>query len=226
MKWQWWEEAPQSEAEYGSRRARMVETQLERRGIRDERVLAAMREVARHLFVPERFRGMAYDDSPVPIGHEQTISQPYIVAYMLQCLKLTGQEKVLEIGSGSGYQTAVLAQLCRRVYAIEIIPELAAQAEIALCTQNIQNVQMRCSDGYLGWPEAAPFDRIVISAAPGHVPRKLVEQLCGGGRMILPLGDLDQYLLLLHKSTTGKIYRRRLVPVKFVPMTGLAEKVN
>jgi protein-L-isoaspartate(D-aspartate) O-methyltransferase len=226
MKWQWWEEAPASEAEYAARRGRMVQTQIERRGIRDKRVLAAMREVPRHLFVPAHFRGMAYDDSPTPIGYEQTVSQPFIVAYMLQSLKLTGGENVLEIGSGSGYQTALLSQLCRKVYSIEIIPALATQTETNIHALDIRNVQIRCGDGYLGWPEAAPFDRIIISAAPGHVPKNLVGQLQFGGRMILPLGDLDQRLLLLHKSAAGKIYRRNLVPVKFVPMTGLAEKVN
>jgi protein-L-isoaspartate(D-aspartate) O-methyltransferase len=226
MKWQWWEETPQSEAEYAARRNRMVETQLQRRGIKDERVLTAMRDVPRHLFVPEIFRRMAYDDSPVPIGYEQTISQPFIVAYMLQYLKLSGSEKVLEIGAGSGYQTALLSHLCRKVYALEIIQELAAKAGQMMDALEIRNAKIRCSDGYLGWPEAAPFDRIIVSAAPGHVPQKLLEQLRSGGRMILPLGDFDQRLQIVHKSKTGKVYRRKLVPVKFVPMTGLAEKVN
>ncbi len=226
MKWQWWEETPQSEAEYAARRNRMIETQLQRRGIQNERVLAAMRDVPRHLFVPEIFRRMAYDDSPVPIGYEQTISQPFIVAYMLQYLKLSGSEKVLEIGAGSGYQTALLSHLCRKVYAIEIIQELAAQAVKMMDALEMRNAKIRCTDGYLGWPEAAPFDRIIVSAAPGHIPQKLLDQLRSGGRMILPLGDFDQRLLVVHKSKTGKVYRRKLVPVKFVPMTGLAEKVN
>jgi len=204
----------------------MVETQLERRRIRDEGVLAAMREVPRHLFVPERFRAMAYEDSPIPIGHEQTISQPFIVAYMLQSLKLSGSEKVLEIGAGLGYQTVLLSHLSRKVYSIEIIPELAAQAETTIRGLGIRNIQIRCSDGYSGWPEAAPFERIIVAAAPGHVPQNLVDQLRNGGRMILPLGDFEQRLLLLHKSAEGKIYRRKLVPVKFVPMTGLAERIN
>jgi protein-L-isoaspartate(D-aspartate) O-methyltransferase len=226
MKWPWWEEAPASEAEYAARRERMVETQLRRRGIRDERVLTAMRETPRHLFMAERFRSMAYDDSPVPLGYGQTVSQPFIVAYMLQSLRLAGNEKVLEIGAGSGYQTVLLSHLCRRVYAVEIIAELAAQAETTIRALNRRNAKIRCRDGYLGWPEAAPFDRVIVSAAPGHVPQPLVEQIKGGGRMILPLGDLDQRLLLVHKSPARKIYRRKLVPVKFVPMTGLAEKVN
>jgi protein-L-isoaspartate(D-aspartate) O-methyltransferase len=226
MKWPQREEAPVSAAEYAARRARMVEMQLERRHIRDERVLAAMRTVPRHLFVPERFRGLAYDDCPAPIGYNQTISQPYIVAYMLQHLKLTGKEKVLEIGAGSGYQTALLAQLCRKVYALEIVSELAAQAENTMGVLEIRNVKIHCGDGYLGWPAAAVFDRIIVAAAPGHVPQNLLAQLREGGRMILPLGIFNQYLLLLHKSPAGKIFRRKLVPVKFVPMTGLAEKVN
>jgi protein-L-isoaspartate(D-aspartate) O-methyltransferase len=221
-----WEEALVSEAEYAARRARMVEMQLERRRIRDDRVLAALRTTPRHLFVPEYFRDMAYDDCPVPIGYNQTVSQPYIVAYMLQHLKLTGKEKVLEIGAGSGYQTALLSQLCRKVYALEIISELAAKAESTLGALEIRNVKIRCADGYLGWPAAATFDRIIVAAAPGQVPQNLLAQLREGGRMILPLGDFNQHLLLLHKSPAGKIFRRKLVPVKFVPMTGLAEKVN
>jgi protein-L-isoaspartate(D-aspartate) O-methyltransferase len=226
MNWQWWEEDSPSEAEYAARRHRMVGTQIERRGIRDRRVIEAMREVPRHLFVPERFRFMAYDDSPVPIGFEQTISQPYIVAYMLQSLKLTGIEKVLEIGTGSGYQSALLARLCEKVYTVEIIQELAARSEALIDQLVLSNIKIRCGDGYLGWPHAAPFDRIVVSAAPSQVPQPLVEQLRTGGRMILPLGDFDQRLLLIQKTTASKIFRRRLVPVKFVPMTGLAEKVN
>jgi len=226
MKQQRREEAPVSEAEYAVRRARMVEMQLERRNIHDERVLTAMREAPRHLFVPECFRDLAYDDCPVPIGYNQTISQPYIVAYMLQHLKFTGKEKVLEIGAGSGYQTALLSQLCRKVYALEIISELAAQAESTLGALEIRNVKIHCVDGYLGWPDLTAFDRIIVAAAPGHVPQNLLAQLREGGRMILPLGDFNQYLLLLRKAPAGKILRRKLVPVKFVPMTGLAEKVN
>lgn len=217
---------PMSEAEYAAQREKMVEKQLERRHIHDARVLAAMRAVPRHFFVPEFFRDLAYADSPAPIGHEQTISQPYIVAYMLQQLRLTGEEKVLEVGAGSGYQSALLAQLCRKVYALEIIPALATQAEALLEALKISNVTIRCGDGYFGWPEAAPFDRIIIAAAPGHVPQNLVAQLRAGGRMILPLGVFDQRLLLMRKAADGKIFRRRLAPVKFVPMTGLAEKVN
>jgi protein-L-isoaspartate(D-aspartate) O-methyltransferase len=226
MNWQWWEEETPSEAEYAARRHRMVSTQIVRRGIRDQRVIEAMRETPRHLFVPERFRVMAYDDSPVPIGFEQTISQPYIVAYMLQSLKLRGIEKVLEIGGGSGYQSALLARLCEKVYTMEIIPELAARAEALIKQLGLANVKIRCGDGYHGWPKAAPFDRIAVSAAPSQVPPPLVEQLPAGGRMILPLGDFDQRLLLVHKTATGKIFRRKLVPVKFVPMTGLAAKMN
>lgn len=226
MNWQWWEENPSSEAEYAAKRLRMVNTQIVRRGIRDRRVIEAMREVPRHLFVPERFRFMAYDDSPVPIGFEQTISQPYIVAYMLQSLKLTGVEKVLEIGTGSGYQSAVLARLCEKLYTVEIIQEFATRAEALIEQLGLSSIKIRCSDGYLGWPKAGPFDRVVVSAAPGQVPNPLVEQLKPGGRMILPLGDFDQHLLLIHKTATNKIFRRQLVPVKFVPMTGLAEKIN
>lgn len=217
---------PVSEAEYAVQRAQMVEKQLEQRHIHDERVLTAMREVPRHWFVPECFRHIAYEDSPAPLGYEQTISQPFIVAYMLQQLKLVGEEIVLEIGAGSGYQSAVLSRLCRQVYAIEIIPALAKQAVTMMEILKIANVKIRGGDGYLGWPEFAPFDRIIIAAAPGHVPKNLVGQLRHGGRMILPLGVFNQHLLLLRKSISGKILRRELAPVKFVPMTGLAEKVN
>jgi len=226
MKWPWWEETPRSEAEHASRRLHMVETQLERRHIHDARVLAAMRQVPRHLFVPERFRGLAYDDAPAPLGFEQTVSQPFIVAYMLQWLKLTGGERVLEIGTGSGYQTALLAQLCKKVYSIEIIPALAAAAKSILTMLALSNIHIRCGDGYPGWKVHAPFDRIIISAAPSHVPKNLLNQLEAGGRMILPLGDFNQHLLLVRKSQTGKVHRRELASVKFVPMTGLAEKVN
>jgi protein-L-isoaspartate(D-aspartate) O-methyltransferase len=226
MHWQWREEDSPSEADYTARRLRMVSDQIERRRIRDQRVIQAMRQVPRHLFVPQRFRAMAYEDTPIPIGFEQTISQPYIVAYMLQCLKLTGVEKVLEIGTGSGYQAALLSQLCGQVYSIEIIQELAARAETTIHELGITNVHIRCGDGYSGWPEEAPFARVILSAAPIHVPKTLIDQVEHGGRMILPLGGFDQYLLLIQKSATGKVHRRRLVPVKFVPMTGLAEKVN
>jgi protein-L-isoaspartate(D-aspartate) O-methyltransferase len=226
MKWEWWAEDPPGDAEYAARRLRMVSAQLERRDIRDQGILKAMREVPRHLFVPERFRAMAYEDTPIPIGFEQTISQPYIVAYMLQCLKLTGVEKVLEIGTGSGYQAALLSQLCDQVYSIEIISELAERAEAVINNLGNANVHLRCSDGFSGWPEAAPFDRIILSAAPIRVPQALVDQLKARGRMILPVGDLDQRLLFIQKSRTGRIHRRKLVPVKFVPMTGLAEKAS
>jgi protein-L-isoaspartate(D-aspartate) O-methyltransferase len=226
MKWEWWEEDALNEAEYTARRLRMVSEQIQRRGIRDQRVLEAMRAVPRHLFVPERYRAIAYEDTPISIGFEQTVSQPYIVAYMLQCLRLTGTKKVLEIGTGSGYQAVLLAYLCDQVNSIEIIRELATRAEKLVDALGVSNVRIRCGDGYGGWPEEAPFDRIILSAAPNHAPKTLIGQLRTGGRMILPMGDFDQRLLLIQKSTEGKIYRRKLVPVKFVPMTGLAEKVN
>lgn len=226
MKWQWREKDSPNEAEYAARRQRMVHEQIERRGIRDQNVLQAMHDVPRHLFVPERFRNMSYDDSPAPIGFEQTVSQPYIVAYMLQCLKLRGGEKVLEIGTGSGYQAALLSLLTDQVYSVEIIHELANRAEALMSYLGINNVHIHCNDGYRGCPEEAPFDRIILSAAPLQVPQSLVDQLRTGGRMILPLGGFDQRLLLIYKSITGKIHRRKLVPVKFVPMTGMAERVN
>ncbi len=221
-----WHEQPASDDSFLSARRRMVALQLERRGIRDARVLEAVRNVPRHLFVPERFHALAYDDSPIAIGFGQTVSQPYIVAYMLEALKLIGIERVLEIGTGSGYEAALLSHLCEEVYSLEIIPELAARAEKILNELNYTNVHVRCTDGYKGWPEAAPFDRIILSAAPTHVPEMLLDQLAPGGMMILPLGDLDQHLVHLTKTATGGIERTQSLPVKFVPMTGLSAAMN
>ncbi|MDZ7266005.1 MAG: protein-L-isoaspartate(D-aspartate) O-methyltransferase [candidate division KSB1 bacterium] len=221
-----WQDQCASDDSFLPLRRRMVTQQLERRGIRDARVLEAMRSVPRHLFVPERYHALAYDDSPIAIGFGQTVSQPYIVAYMLEALKLIGIEKVLEIGTGSGYEAALLSHLCEEVYSVEIIPELAARAAKTLAELNYTNVHVRCTDGYKGWPEAAPFDRIILSAAPTHVPERLVEQLAPGGIMILPLGDLDQHLVHLTKTAAGNIERTQSLPVKFVPMTGLSAAMN
>jgi protein-L-isoaspartate(D-aspartate) O-methyltransferase len=182
--------------------------------------------VPRHLFVPEKFRQAAYEDTPVPIGFHQTISQPYIVAFMVAMLQLKGDEKVLEIGSGCGYQTAVLAQLCRSVYSVEIVPELATRSSQLLSELGYGNAHIRCGDGYAGWREHAPFDAIIVSAAPGQVPEHLVEQLKASGRMILPLGIFEQVLLYLYKDAAGAIHRQQSLSVKFVPMTGLAEQIN
>jgi len=208
---------------YQSERLRMVENQIAARGITDERVLQAMRDVPRHLFVPERMQNRAYDDNPLPIGREQTISQPYIVALMTELLELDGDERILEIGTGSGYQAAILAQLADSVYTIEIICELADQAKATINRLGYDNIDVRCGDGYRGVPEAAPFDRVIVTAAPDHIPDPLIEQLAVGGIMVLPVGDFYQELIVIEKTEDG-VKRRRSIPVRFVPMTGEAEE--
>jgi len=208
---------------YAAARETMVRNQIAARGVEDPRVLEAMRTVPRHELVPEAVRSEAYDDHPLPIGEGQTISQPYIVAYMTEQLRLDGDERVLEIGTGSGYQAAVLAELAREVYTIEIVEPLARRAARDLERLGYGEIHVRQGDGYRGWPEEAPFDAIIITAAPDHVPEPLVEQLAVGGRMILPVGDLFQELLLITRDEKG-VRRRSLLPVRFVPMTGEAER--
>jgi protein-L-isoaspartate(D-aspartate) O-methyltransferase len=172
--------------------------------------------------VPAEVRARAYHDGPLPIGHEQTISQPFVVAFMTQALDLDGSERVLEIGTGSGYQTAILAELAREVFSIEILEPLTEGARAVLAEQGYRNVHLCTGDGYLGWPEHAPFDAILVAAAPDHVPQPLQDQLAVGGRMILPVGSKDQELVLVRKSEDG-IIRQELLSVRFVPMTGIAE---
>lgn len=196
----------------------MVRTQIEARGISDPRVLAAMRSVPRHEFVPEHLRAQAYEDRPLPIGEDQTISQPFVVAAMTDLARVEPTARVLEVGTGSGYQAAVLATLAAEVYTIEIIPGLAARAEQTLRRLGFDNIVFRVGDGHAGWPEAAPFDAIVVTAAPAEVPQALLDQLAVGGRLVIPVGDADQELLEITRSPTG--FRRRSVfPVRFVPMT-------
>jgi protein-L-isoaspartate(D-aspartate) O-methyltransferase len=209
--------------QFEAAREQMVREQIEDRGIRDPRVLAAMRKVPRHLFVPPEEWGEAYNDYPLAIGYAQTISQPYIVAYMTEALELKPRDRVLEIGTGSGYQAAILAELAAEVYSIEIVEALAKEATARLRRLGYSKVQVRAGDGYRGWPEAAPFDAIIVTAAPGHIPQPLVDQLREGGRMILPLGHWDQELIRLRRSREG-ILRESLLPVRFVPMTGEVEK--
>ncbi len=199
----------------------MIDQQIRQRGITDERVLEAMQNVPRHEFVPKRYRSSAYEDYPLPIGHDQTISQPYIVAYMSEILQLSGDEKVLEIGTGSGYQTAVLCELAKEVYSIEIVEPLCQKADSTLQTLGYTNVHVRCGDGYKGWPEQAPFDAIIVTAAPPKIPQPLIDQLAEGGRMIIPVGRFMQYLKLVTKQD-GKIREERTLSVRFVPMTGKA----
>jgi protein-L-isoaspartate(D-aspartate) O-methyltransferase len=204
-------------------RERMVSGQIEARGVRDARVLAALRRVPRHEFVPVGQRAYAYEDRPLPIGHGQTISQPYIVAVMSQALELDGSEKVLEIGTGSGYQAAVLAELAAEVYTIEIVEPLAERAAGDLKRLGFENLHARAGDGYRGWPEAAPFDAIIVTAAPDHIPQPLVDQLAVGGRLVLPVGRMIQELVLITKDEKG-VRHEDLLPVRFVPMVGEAEK--
>ena len=208
---------------YTELRAEMVTTQLSRRDITDPALLRVMGEIPRHKFVPDRWREFAYADHPLPIGEDQTISQPYIVAYMTQALQLKTDDRVLEIGTGSGYQAAVLAELVKEVYTIEIVELLAARSGALLKELGYDNIRVRASDGYLGWPEAAPFSAVIVTAAPDHVPQPLVEQLAVGGRMVLPVGDEFQQLVRLNKSESG-VRADTLLPVRFVPMTGKAQE--
>jgi len=205
--------------EFKVMREKMVETQIKGRGVKDLRVLSALLKVERHRFVPEKYLDSAYSDQPLPIGEGQTISQPYIVALMTELLELKGNEKVLEIGTGSGYQAAVLAELAKEVYTIEIIEPLASTARERLSELGYQNVKVKAGDGYLGWPEVAPFDAIIVTAARDHIPQPLVEQLKEGGRMVLPLGTFTQELKKIVKRS-GKMETIDVIPVLFVPMTG------
>jgi protein-L-isoaspartate(D-aspartate) O-methyltransferase len=202
-------------------RERMVREQIESRGITNAPVLAAMRKVPRHEFVPANWVERAYDDSPLPIGYEQTISQPYIVALMTDLAQLSPQSKVLEVGTGSGYQAAILAEIVREVYSIEIIEPLAASAAERLARLGYKNVQVKHGDGYLGWPEHAPFDAIIVTAGAEHVPPPLIEQLKPGGRLVIPVGEPphQQSLWLIEKSADGTILQNQIAPVAFVPLT-------
>ena len=204
-------------------RDRMVDTQIVGGGITDQRVIAAMRRVPRHRFIPDEESDDAYGDFPLPIGHGQTISQPFIVAYMTQALKLKPNEKVLEIGTGSGYQAAILAELGVQGFSIEIVKPLAARAKAILAELGYDNVIVRAGDGYQGWPDESPFDAMIITAAPDHIPSPLLEQLAVGGRLILPVGSYSQNLVLIRRTEEG-YQRTELLPVRFVPMTGQAEK--
>lgn len=205
---------------YENQRKIMVEDQIKRRGVKDVGVLKAVQKVEREKFVPEKYRDLAYSDNPLPIGHQQTISQPYIVAYMTEHLQISKSHNVLEIGTGSGYQAAILAELAHHVFTIEIIPELAESAEKVLMELGYENITVRTGDGYKGWPEEAPFDRIMVTAAPNEIPEKLVEQLAPNGRMILPVGGsiFAQYLWLVQKDKEGIVTKEKILAVRFVPM--------
>ena len=210
---QWWQEEA----------GKMVTRQIYARGVRDSLVLRTMKETPRHLFIPEYLKSNAYSDRPLPIGEGQTISQPYIVALMTELLHLTGDEKVLEIGTGSGYQAAVLSPLAKEIYTIEIVRSLAEGAGKLLKTLGYDNVTVKWGDGYKGWPEHAPFDCVIVTAAPGNIPQPLVDQLAVGGTMIIPVGVRYQKLIVIQKDEDG-ISHESVMAVRFVPMTREAEQ--
>ena len=208
-----------SQEPFDKARERMVREQLESRDVRHKDVLRAMRATPRHLFIPEEFRDAAYEDFPVRIGYEQTISQPYIVGLMTQLLDPRPEHKVLEIGAGSGYQAAVLSQLVKEVYTMEIVPQLAERSAKTLARLGYRNVTVRLGDGYKGWPEKAPFDRIIVTAAPPKLPQALLDQLAPGGRLVAPVGEgFDQWLWTWTKDKAGRVSRRQEIPVRFVPI--------
>ena len=213
----------QTEARRTLQREQMVEEQIQRRGITNENVIAAMKSVQRHLFVPQNLVNRAYEDNPLPIGFNQTISQPFVVAYMTETAALTEKAKVLEIGTGSGYQTAVLAEIVSEVFSIEILPELAIRSRNLLDDLGYRNLTIKSGDGYQGWPEEAPFDAIVVTAAPNHVPPALIEQLAVGGKLIIPVGQVQQEMTIITKTDSGASTVQTL-PVRFVPMTGEAQE--
>jgi len=207
------------EENFAPLREQMVRMQIIARGVKDPRVLEAMRAVPRHFFVPESFRAYSYKDQPLPIGQGQTISQPYIVAFMTEALELAGHERILEIGTGSGYQAAILAELVKEVYTIEIIDILGNRAKKVLQGLGYKNIHVMIGDGYKGWPEKAPFDAVIVTCAPEDIPAPLVEQLKEGGRMIIPVGPEGSIQkLVLATKEKGKLKRKNVMPVRFVPM--------
>jgi len=216
--------ASAAEEPFAVQRQRMVELQIKRRGVTEPAVLAAMDKVPRHLFVPPAERAEAYGDHPLPIGAGQTISQPYIVALMASLVEPGKDDRVLEIGTGSGYQAAVLAELAREVFSIEIVEPLGVRARKTLEELGYRNVEVRIGDGYKGWPDRAPFDAIVVTAAPPRVPEPLLAQLKVGGKLVVPVGDLVQTLVVYTKLRDGGFDRREIIPVRFVPMTGEVQK--
>ncbi|HSN53900.1 MAG TPA: protein-L-isoaspartate(D-aspartate) O-methyltransferase [Candidatus Sulfomarinibacteraceae bacterium] len=209
--------------DWGDLRERMVRQQIETRGVKDPAVLDAMRTVPRHRFVPDDYREASYQDSPLPIGEGQTISQPYIVALMSELLEVEAGDRVLEIGTGSGYQAAVLAAMGVEVYTVEIRDKLCERARTILDELGYEAAHVRCGDGYRGWPEAAPFAAVIVTAAPERIPDPLIDQLAVGGRMVIPLGDFYQQLMVIKKTEAG-VEERSVIPVRFVPMTGEVER--
>ena len=216
----WIAMAPLFQDEYAGLRHQMVETQIEARGVGDSNVLKSMKKVPRHLFVPSSYQSAAYSDRPLPIGNNQTISQPYIVGYMTETIHPKSDDVVLEIGTGSGYQAAVLAEIVKEVYTLEIIPELGIMAKERLNILGYTNIHAKVSDGYYGWNEFAPFDAIVVTAAAEQIPEPLIEQLAEGGRMIIPVGpafDIQNLVLVTKKNGETKV--KKLFAVRFVPFT-------
>jgi protein-L-isoaspartate(D-aspartate) O-methyltransferase len=215
---------PYTEADFGAARRRMVEEQLAGRGIKSHAVLEAMAAVPRHEFVPENVRKFSYADEPLPIGYGQTISQPYIVAFMTEQLDPQPADRILEIGTGSGYQAAILSRLVSEVYTIEIVEPLAKRAAADLKRLGYENIKVLAGDGYKGWPEHAPFDGIIVTCAPDHVPKPLVDQLRDGGRMIVPVGSPGMQELFLLRKRGTKVEQTAVLPVRFVPMTGKSDQ--
>lgn len=216
----------QEDGAFIQKRKKMVAEQIKARGITDKQVLGAMEKVRRHLFVVPELSNLAYEDTPLPIGHNQTISQPYIVAYMTQAAGLKPGERVLEIGTGSGYQAAILAEIVKEVYTIEILKPLADSAGERLKGLGYKNIFVKWGDGYKGWPEYAPFDAIIVTAAPDEIPQELLKQLKVGGRMVIPIGSVFQELYLVVRTESG-IEKKNLLPVRFVPMvSGGAEQTR
>ncbi|MDD0851823.1 protein-L-isoaspartate(D-aspartate) O-methyltransferase [Halobacteriovorax sp. GB3] len=203
---------------YKEERMNMVDRYIKAQGINNERVLEAMERIPRHEFIPKQYREYAYDNTPLPIGLGQTISQPYIVAYMTEALEIKESDRVLEIGTGSGYQAAILGVLAKEVYSVELLSDLAQRANDKLQSIGIRNISIRIGNGYNGWSEKAPFNKIIVTAAPKEIPIKLIEQLAKGGMMILPVGEIEQVLFLIIKNRDGTISKKELLPVRFVPM--------
>jgi len=218
----WAHAAKLADGDFQKQRLSMVQDQIVERGVKDRSVIEAMTAVPRHKFVSENYQNRAYDDSPLPIGYGQTISQPYIVAYMTEVLNLNKNNRVLEVGTGSGYQAAILSPIVKQVYTIEIISELAKSAAARLKDLGYNNIEVGIGDGYYGWDKYAPFDAIIVTAAAGHIPPHLVGQLKNNGRMVIPVGGsfLVQNLILVTKDKDGKVTTTNLMPVRFVPLTG------
>ncbi|MGB8341227.1 MAG: protein-L-isoaspartate(D-aspartate) O-methyltransferase [Chthoniobacterales bacterium] len=208
--------------DFSTERERMVQEQIATRGVTDARVLAAMRKVPRDAFVPEAVRDLSYTDQPLPIGYDQTISQPYIVALMTEKLRVKPTDRILEIGTGSGYQAAILGELAAEVYTIEIIEPLGKRAAATLQRLGYKNAHVKIGDGYQGWPEHAPFDAVIVTCAPDHVPQPLIDQTKEGGRIIIPVGSTGIQNLYLFEKKDGRLEQRMILPVRFVPMTGKA----